>query len=129
MTRERLVLIAGIVALPLFLMGLSLDRTTGKLDVKVGETYYVCACGEGCGCETISAKPGKCSCDQDLVEAKVSKVEEGRAFFKAEGWTEERRLETVGKYICACGEGCNCNTISQKAGKCGCGADLKKVGS
>jgi len=33
----------------------------------------------------------------------------------------------VDKYTCACGEGCNCDTISQKPGNCSCGKDMKKV--
>ena len=93
--KKMVALVTAVVSLPLLLMGLSLDRSTGKLDVKVGESYYVCNCGEGCDCHTISSKAGECSCGQDLVQAEVSRVEEGRAFFKAEGWEEERPIKTV----------------------------------
>ena len=34
----------------------------GKITLKVGDEVYVCGCGEGCQCETISRKEGKCSC-------------------------------------------------------------------
>ena len=27
-------------------------------------------------------------------------------------------------YVCACGDKCDCGTVSKKAGKCGCGHDL-----
>lgn len=128
MKHKMVVPVLAAIALPLLLMGLSLDRTTGKLDVKVGESYYVCNCGEGCDCQTISSKPGKCSCDQDLVEAEVARVEEAKAFFKADGWEEERPFNTVGQYVCNCGPTCTCNTISQKPGTCSCGVELKKIG-
>jgi hypothetical protein len=29
-------------------------------------------------------------------------------------------------YVCACGKACGCNTLSRKAGKCGCGVELTK---
>jgi hypothetical protein len=97
-----------------------------KIELKVGDEVYACACGEGCDCDTISRKPGKCSCGTDLVKAKVTKVEAGKAYLKADGWPKERAFKTEGKYICACGPECNCDTISQKPGKCACGADLKE---
>ncbi len=31
---------------------------------------FVCGCGEACPCNTVSQKPGKCSCGKDLVPAK-----------------------------------------------------------
>jgi hypothetical protein len=97
-----------------------------KIELKVGDEVYACACGAGCDCDTISRSPGKCSCGSDLVKAKVTKVEAGKAYVKADGWPSERAFKTEGKYICACGPGCNCDTISQKPGKCGCGSDLKE---
>lgn len=29
---------------------------------------YACGCGEACKCNTVSQKPGKCSCNKDLVK-------------------------------------------------------------
>ena len=109
------------------LMGLAYQSATGKLDVKAGEEYYACNC-TGCPCNTISSLKGKCGCGNDLVKAKVTRVEKDKAYFKADAWDKERSFNTVGKYICACGPTCSCKTVSQKPGKCGCGHDLKQVG-
>ena len=100
-----------------------------KIELKVGDEVYACACGASCDCDTISRQPGKCSCGSDLVKAKVTKVEAGKAYLKADNWPESRAFKTEGKYICSCHpEGCNCDTISQKPGKCGCGMDLNEYG-
>ncbi|MCU0595249.1 MAG: hypothetical protein MUC98_07295 [Desulfobacterota bacterium] len=38
-----------------------------KLPVfKVGDTIYVCACGAGCDCQTMSRNDGKCACDKEM---------------------------------------------------------------
>jgi hypothetical protein len=52
-------------------------------------------------------------------------VENGRLVYQVNG--QELSAPATGKYVCACGAGCTCNTISQKPGKCGCGQALKKV--
>ncbi len=106
--------------------GYAYQSSTGKLDVKPGEEYYACNC-TGCPCNTISGLAGKCGCGNDLVKAKVTRVEKDTAYLKAESWDKERPFNTVGKYVCACGSQCSCKTISQKPGKCGCGHELKKV--
>jgi hypothetical protein len=97
----------------------------GKISLKVGDEVYVCGCGEGCPCDTISRKEGNCTCGKPLVKGKVTKVEEATAMIEVNG--KERSFKTVGKYQCMCGKGCKCDTISQKPGKCGCGMKLKKV--
>ena len=99
----------------------------GKLEVKAGDEIYVCGCGKGCDCYTVSKKEGKCTCSQDLVKVKVDKVEKGKAFFKQDG--KEASVPLTGKYMCACGPQCDCQTISQKPGKCGCGKEMSKVGA
>lgn len=98
----------------------------GKISLKAGDTVYVCGCGEACDCGTISKKPGKCGCDKDLVKGTVSKVTKGKATIMVDG--KERVFSTTGKYQCPCGAGCDCDTISQKPGKCPCGKDLEAVG-
>jgi hypothetical protein len=51
--------------------------------LKVGDSVYVCGCGESCHCTPgISAKPAKCGCGNDMVKAKVTKVENGQATVK-----------------------------------------------
>lgn len=97
----------------------------GMVALKAGDEIYVCGCGAGCPCETISRKAGNCSCNKALVEAKVTKVAEGKAFATVKG--EERSFKTTGTYQCACGPKCNCDTISQKPGKCACGKEMEKV--
>jgi len=99
----------------------------GKLDLKVGEERYVCNCGEKCACKTISMNQGKCTCGNDMVKAKVVKVEKGKASFKAEGWKQERSFKTIGKYACNGSPDCKCGTIGQNPGKCTCGVEMKKI--
>lgn len=92
---------------------------------KKGDAVYVCTCGDGCDCKTMSRKEGKCSCGKALGKGTVSKVEGDKAVVKV----GEKNLNfiTKAKYACACGEGCTCGTISQKPGKCSCGTEMKKV--
>lgn len=98
----------------------------GKISLKAGDEVYVCGCGEKCDCGTISKKPGKCSCDKDLVKGTVTKVSKGKATVMVNG--KEQVFKTTGKFQCPCGPSCDCDTISQKPGKCGCGKDLEAVG-
>jgi hypothetical protein len=92
---------------------------------KAGDTVYVCACGAGCDCQTISRNDGKCTCDKPLAKTTVTKVEGDKLFAKVNG--VEQAFSTKAKYACACGAGCTCGTISQKAGKCTCGKEMKKI--
>lgn len=92
---------------------------------KKGETVYVCSCGAGCDCLTVARKEGKCSCSKALEKAKIDKVANGKIFVKVKG--KELTFPVKAKYACACGEGCNCGTISQKPGNCACGNEMKKV--
>ena len=55
-----------------------------KIELKVGDEVYACGCGAGCDCDTLSRQAGKCSCGKDLVKAKVTKVEAGKAYVKAD---------------------------------------------
>jgi hypothetical protein len=98
-----------------------------KLDLKVGDTVYACNCGDKCACKTLSKNEANCTCGNKMVKATVSKVEGDSVTLKAAGWDKERSFPTKGKYACACGEGCKCDTISQNPGKCACGNEMKKV--
>lgn len=109
------------------LVGTALAETATKMTLKVGDEVYACNCGPGCDCFTMSRNHGKCVCGQDMVLAKVTKVENGKAYLQAEKWENPRAFLTQGKYACACGPQCDCNTISQKPGKCVCGTEMKKV--
>lgn len=97
----------------------------GKITLKAGGEVYVCGCGDGCPCGTISRREGNCSCDKPLVKGKVTKVTGEVAMIKFNG--KEQPFKTSGIYQCACGSKCTCDTISQKTGKCGCGTELQKV--
>lgn len=98
-----------------------------KMDLKVGDEVYACNCGDKCPCKTMSHNAGKCACDKDMVQAKVMSVKGDKVMLKAEGWETERAFKMTGKYICACGPKCNCDTVSQTPGKCTCGKEMKKV--
>jgi hypothetical protein len=126
---KKYMLILSVLVLSLSIALVAFAALKGnKIELKVGDEVYACGCGAGCSCDTLSRQAGKCSCGKDLVKAKVTKVEEGKAYVKADGWPEARAFKTEGKYVCACGPSCNCDTISQKPGKCGCGSDLKEYG-
>lgn len=99
----------------------------GKMDLKVGDEVYACNCGDKCPCLSMSRNAGKCTCDKDMVKAKVVKVEEGSVMLKAESWDKERLFKTTGKYTCNCGPACKCDSISQNPGKCTCGKEMKKL--
>lgn len=105
--------------------GFAIAAEAGKLALKAGDTVYVCGCGTGCACGSMSMKQAKCSCKKDMVKATVAKVEGDQAYVTIKG--KEQAFKTTGTYACACGEKCDCRYISQKPGKCGCGAELKKV--
>jgi hypothetical protein len=97
----------------------------GMITLKAGDKINVCGCGAGCPCETMSRKEGKCTCNKDLVKATVTRVEEGKMFVMLNG--KEQAFKTTGKFQCACGPKCDCDTISQKPGKCSCGKALEEV--
>ncbi len=122
---KKALIVLPVILFVMVAFAFALDK--GKLDLKVGDEMYVCNCGEKCPCLTISKNEGKCTCGKDMVKAKVTKVEQGKAMFKAEGWEKERPFKTVGKYMCACGPDCKCDTISQTPGNCTCGKKMKKV--
>ena len=94
-----------------------------KMTAKVGDELYVCACGEGCPCDTMSKNPGQCGCGKDLIKAKVTKVEKGKITVDS----RKKPFVSIGKYVCGCGPDCKCGTISQSPGTCGCGKKLAEA--
>ncbi len=125
MKKFLVVLMIMVLGLGFSALSFSEPLKGGKLEVKGGDEIYVCGCGNGCGCNTVSKKEGKCSCGQALLKVTVDKVEKGKAFYKQDG--KEASVLLAGKYNCACGAQCDCQTISQKPGKCGCGKEMSKV--
>lgn len=98
-----------------------------KLSLKAGDKVFVCNCGEACPCLTMAKRASQCSCGKDMVEATVTKVEEGTAVVRI--GEREQTFQTTGKFTCACGAGCDCGTISQNPGNCACGRPLGEVKS
>jgi hypothetical protein len=125
----RRALLAGIALFFLFAgLGVFASSATAQEDFnyKQGDAVYACNCGEKCPCDTLARKAGKCTCGKDMAEAKITNVEKGIALVKfADG--HEESFKVAGKFKCDCGKDCGCSTISQNAGKCVCGKDLKPV--
>jgi hypothetical protein len=96
-----------------------------KFAMQPGDQIYACACGEACPCDTLSQNAGACTCGVDLVEASVVSVDGDTAVISIDG--EEETVKRVGKYVCACGEACPCDFISQNPGSCTCGVELKEA--
>lgn len=93
---------------------------------KAGDVVYVCGCGEGCKCYTMSRKEvGTCKCGKKLVKGTIAKVNGENLYVTING--KEVVFPAKAKYTCACGEGCNCGTVSQMPGKCACGKDMKAI--
>ena len=97
------------------------DQTT--MEAKVGDELYVCACGDGCPCDTMSRNAGQCSCGKDMVKTKVTKIEKGEITVEA----RKKPFVSKGKYACDCGPDCKCGTISQNPGNCTCGKKMTEV--
>ncbi len=119
---KRIVLI---VLIMVFAFGLAavVHAAGEKFETKAGDTIYVCGCGAGCTCGTMSNAEGECACGRKLVKTTVTKVQDGRVFYTVDG--KELSAPQTGAYSCGCPK-CNCNTVSQKPGKCGCGKQLRK---
>ncbi|MBI5076347.1 MAG: hypothetical protein HZB62_14440 [Nitrospirae bacterium] len=124
--RKKLFIFAAIVSLLIAAIAFA-EVKNGKVDIKVGDELYVCNCGDKCPCDSMSRNAGQCTCGKDMVKAKVTKIEDGKAYFKAAGWEKERAFKTTGQYVCACGPQCKCDMISQNPGKCTCGKEMKKA--
>ncbi len=118
-------IVFGVIVL--FCAALAFAGMMNKMELKVGDEVYACNCGESCPCQTMSRAAGNCACNNPMVKAKVMKVEKDMVMLKADSWDKERPFKTTGKYACACGPECKCNTISQNPGKCACGVEMKKV--
>ncbi|MCK9374750.1 MAG: hypothetical protein M0P73_01225 [Syntrophobacterales bacterium] len=124
---KRSLVVVLVTLLSFMMLAVAFAATPGTMDLKVGDEAYVCNCGPGCPCSTMAKKEGKCTCGNQMVKAKVVKVEKDMATMQAEGWDKPRAFKTAGKYMCNCGPSCNCGTISQNPGKCVCGNDMKAV--
>ncbi|HMK77608.1 MAG TPA: hypothetical protein VK568_15710 [Thermodesulfobacteriota bacterium] len=117
---KKLLILAIVFGLAFTVFAIS-DKA--KMTAKVGDQLYVCACGGGCPCDTMSRNPGKCTCGKDLVKTKVTKVEEGKIYVAS----RKKHFVRVAKYVCDCGPDCKCDTISQNPGNCTCGKKMVEV--
>jgi len=96
--------------------------SAGEMQLKVGDKVFACDCGEKCPCDSLSTRSSKCSCGKDMVQGTVTEVADGSVVVETAAW--KRSFKTTGKYVCNCGPGCDCNSVSQTPGKCACGKDL-----
>jgi len=119
---KKTIIFTLVLTLALVTLALALADKT-KMTVKVGDQLYVCGCGEGCPCDTMSRNPGKCTCGKDLVKTKVTKVEEGKITVES----RKKPFVSVAKYVCDCGPDCKCDTISQNPGNCTCSKKMVEV--
>lgn len=91
---------------------------------KAGEEVFACACGQKCTCDTLSRKSATCACGVDLVKSEVKEVRDGGIVVLVDG--QARTFKTAGAFVCACGQMCTCDTMSQKQTTCACGKQMKK---
>jgi len=117
------------------------EEPAGRNDV-----LYVCDCGAGCACNSVSTEPGNCSCGKPMKWHHVVKVEGNEALLctcgegcscaidpndpsKCGCGKPIKRVDLTGKgiFFCNCGGSCTCNTLSDQPGQCRCGMKLKKV--
>jgi len=119
---KKAIIFTLVLSLALVTLALAISDKA-KMTAKVGDVLYVCGCGEGCPCDTMSRNPGQCTCGRDLVKTKVTKVEAGKIYVEA----RKKPFVSVAKYVCDCGPECKCGTISQNPGNCTCGKKMKMV--
>ncbi len=117
---KKLLILAFVLTLAFATLAFA-DKTT--MTGKVGDELYVCGCGEGCPCDTMSRNPAKCTCGKDLVKTRITKIETGKITVEA----RTKPFVSIGKYACACGPDCKCDTISQSPGNCSCGKKMMEV--
>lgn len=89
-----------------------MHKVEAAADVKgevSADTLYVCNCGPGCKCNSVSKSPGNCACNSPLKAGHVVKIEGDEAL------------------VCMCGAGCTCTIDPKDSTKCGCGQPLKRV--
>jgi len=123
---KKIMFMATVMVMAAF-VALSFAGAKAKMDLKVGEEIYACNCGDSCPCKSMSRNAGNCTCDKEMVKAKVTKVDGDKVMLKAEKWDKEREFRTAGKYACACEPECNCDSMSQNPGKCTCKKEMKKI--
>ncbi len=123
MKKTRMLLMSLLLLIGLMSFALAGDQA--KAQFKVGDTVYVCNCGDACHCGSLSQKPAKCTCGEEMAAAKITKVDGDTITVNVNG--KEKTLKTDEMYTCACGPNCNCGYMSNKPGKCACGKPLKKM--
>ncbi len=121
---KKAVIILTVLLLALVTVALAANP---KPAYKIGNEVYVCNCPGDCPCQTISKQAGKCPCGTDMVKAKVTGTVKGEVTLMAPGWEKDKVFSTEAKFACNCGPKHDCGTISQKAGKCPRGKEMKAV--
>ena len=135
--------IAGCI-LGLFLFGCAGTSPKNAGANQSGDQFgYFCACGDSCECKTKSKAPGKCPCGKALISKRVLHETDTHYMICGCGdcvcTADQMKSDSTcgcGKplvafpknaaYACACPEGCNCKTESQKPGKCQCNKEMTR---
>ena len=103
---------------------------------------YVCNCGSGCNCDTTADKPGNCTCGKPMTYKKILREDSSYYWvcscqgcncdalskddpFKCSCGKPLQAISKKGRYVCGCGQGCDCGTASQNMGNCVCGKPMK----
>jgi len=108
---------------------------------------YWCNCGPECKCNSVSTKPGNCTCGKPMAGGHVIWAE-GNAVLACTCGPDCRceidpkdhskcgcdkpvkkiDLKGTGLYFCNCGGSCACGAVSDKPGPCGsCGMQLQQA--
>ena len=109
MKRKLILIVVLVAALAVIDSGLSIAVDKEKAANNKNSVLYVCNCGPDCKCNTVSTKPGKCTCGTNLAPMHVLKIEKG------------------GAILCTCGGECTCKINAADPTKCGCGKPVKMV--
>ncbi|MCL5022174.1 MAG: hypothetical protein M1497_02190 [Nitrospirae bacterium] len=132
-----------VLTVSVFLLGAVM--AVAKADEQRHDVLYTCDCGADCKCNSMSTKPGNCTCGKPMKWGHVLRIEGDEALLCncAEGCkcsidakdptkcgcgnpVKRVSLKGTGIYYCNCGGSCSCNTVSDSSGKCKCGMNLKK---
>lgn len=98
------------------------EMSSSTVKLEKGTSVYACACGPSCKCNSISMKPGNCTCGTKLTKATVVSNDGNEVVLDING--KNQTMKAKPKYKCGCGPSCTCGFISDNPGKCVCGADL-----
>jgi hypothetical protein len=111
-----------------------------------GSVIYWCNCGADCKCNSVSTKPGNCSCGKEMAGGHVVYTEgnvvlactcgpqcscaiDPKDHTKCGCGKPVKRIDLTGTklYFCNCKGSCGCNVVSDQPGTCRCGMELHQA--